>query len=282
MKIIISFENRVRPDSTGVYFLLAAAQLGHEVVHVLPEHIQDVKPGDADLYLKVDDGLSNQVWNANLHPSAYYAIDTHIDVGWRLNFAGSGNFDYVFTAQEEGSRLPWSCKDVSWVPLGCDPDSHHVGEREKVYDGCFIGNFHTAYANKRIDTVHEFFKNTPKPYFGNRMFKEMAEKYSQSKLVLNQAINGDLNMRFFEALCSGSCLVTDRLPDLEKLGFVDGVHYAGYSSLPELGEVVRDLLSNDEKREGIARNGRRAATQHTYAARVKTILEKLAVPQETN
>lgn len=281
MKIIISFENRVRPDSTGVYFLQAAKQMGHEVAHVLPDDIHKIKPNDADFFLKVDDGLSSQVWNKELHPSAYYVIDTHLETDWRIKFAKDGDFDWVYTAQNDGIKLHWGeYRYRQWLPLACDPELHHVGEREKVYDGAFIGNFHTEHAGKRIDTVNKFFKHTPKPYFGNRTFYEMAEKYAQSKLVLNQAINGDVNMRFFEALCSGSCLVSDRLPDLERLGFVDGVHYAGYSSLAELGSVVDDLLANDEKREGIARNGRRIATQHTYAARVKTILEKLPKLQE--
>lgn len=254
----------------------AFKHLGHEVIHVLPEDIHKVKPGDADLYFKCDDGIPGQTWNPELHPSAYYAIDVHLDTDWRVKFAADGKFDHVAVAQYCGLDLPWNNEDVSLLPLGCDPEIHHVGEREKIYDGCFIGNFHTQYASKRIDTVHAFFENCPKPYFGNRTYKEMAEKYAQSKLVLNQAIHNDpLNMRFFETLCSGSCLVSERPKEGQDLGLLDGVHYAGYSSLDELRSVVKDLLSNDAKREGIAANGRRAATQHTYATRVRTLLDRI-------
>ena len=275
MKIIVSYEDRIRPDSTGVYFTRAAQQLGHEVRHVYPDDISNVKPGEADFYLKVDDGINTQVWNPELHPSAYYAIDVHLDTDWRLKFAEAGKFDYVTVCQSCGLYLPWHV-NPSYLALGCDPEVHHVGEREKIYDGCFIGNFHTQHAGKRIETVHAFFDVVPKLYFGNRMFREMTEKYAQSKLVLNQAINNDpLNMRFFEALCSGSCLVSPLIPDNQNvgLGFIEGVHYAGYSSNEHLREVVIDLLANDEKREGIARNGRRIATQHTYAVRLRTLLE---------
>lgn len=276
MKIIVSFENRIRPDSTGVYFLRAAARLGHEAAHVLPEDIYKVKPGDADFFFKCDDGIPGQVWNPSLHPSAYQVIDTHIESDWRVKFASDGKFDVVGVAQPEGITLPWNNPCVFWSPLGCDPEMHHVGERDKVYDGCFIGNFHTEYANRRMQTVHEFFRLCHKPYFGNRTFKEMAEKFAQSKLVLNQSINGDrFNMRFFEAMCSGSCLVTERLKESYTLGFADGVHYAGYSSIEELREVVKDLLSNDEKREGIARNGRLASIRHTYWSRMVDFFNKL-------
>lgn len=260
--------------------LRAFRNLGHEVTHVLPENIHKVNTGDADFYFKCDDGLSNQVWNNELHPSCYYVIDTHIETDWRIKFSNEGKFDQVRVAQRLGVDLAWDTKDVSWLPLGCDEEMHYVGEREKVYDGCFIGNFHTQYGGKRVEAVHAFFEEMKKPYFGNRTFRDMTEKYAQSKLVLNQAINGDVNMRFLEALCSGSCLVSDRLPDLEVLGFVDGVNYAGYSSLHELKEVVKDLLSNDDKRENIARNGRIASRQHTYTVRMKQILDRLPKTQE--
>jgi spore maturation protein CgeB len=280
MKIIVSFEDRIRPDSTGVYFVRAAQQLGHETFHVYPEDIHKVKPGDADFFLKVDDGLASQVWNPELHPSAYYAIDVHLDTDWRLRFAEHGKFDYVTVAQSCGLDLPWHV-NPSYLALGCDPEIHHVGERDKVYDGAFIGNFHTEHAGKRIEAVNEFFNHTPKPYFGNRMFREMTEKYAQSKIVFNQAINKDVGMRPFEAMCSGSCLVSPRLPDMERLGFIDGVHYAAYSGIDEIGPIVKELLSNDDKREGIARNGRRASISHTYAVRLRELLEKIPILQES-
>lgn len=279
MKIIVSYEDRIRSDSTGIYFKRAAEQLGHEVVHIYPENIHKLTPGCADFFLKVDDGIDNQVWNQELHPSAYYAIDVHLDTAWRLKFAAAGKFDYVTVAQSIGLDLPWHV-NPSYLALGCDAELHHVGQREKIYDGAFIGNFHTEHAGKRIDTVHAFFEECPKVYFGNRMFREMTEKYAQSKLVLNQAINKDVGMRPFEVMCSGSCLVSPRLADMERLGLIDGVHYAAYSDLDELRSVVRDLLSNDEKREGIARNGRRIATQHTYSVRLRELLEKLPKLQE--
>lgn len=281
MKIIVSFDDRIRPDSTGVYFLSAAHQLGHEVKHVYPENISSVKSGDADFFLKVDDGISSQVWNPELHPSAYYAIDVHLDTDWRLKFADKGKFDYVTVAQSVGLTLPWHVKP-HYLALGCDPEVHFVGEREKLYDGCFIGNFHTEHANKRIEAVHEFFSVCNKLYFGNRTFREMTEKYSQSKIVFNQAINADVGMRVFEALCSGSCLVSPWLPDMDRLGIIDGVHYAGYSDLNEMKRICKELLENDTKREEIARNGRLISSSHTYAVRLKELLEKIPILQEIN
>ena len=83
-------------------------------------------------------------------------------------------------------------------------------------------------------------------------------------------------MRVFEAMCSGSCLVTDKVPDIDKLGFVDGVHYAGYNGPGDLTELVKYLLAHPEEREIIAAAGRaEVLAKHTYAHRMTVLLEKI-------
>ena len=276
MKILVSLETRVRPDSTGVYIVEAFRQMGHEVAHVLPEKIMDVH-GGFDLYVKVDDGQRVTQWNPELHPSAYYAIDTHIESDWRIALAREGRFDSVSVVHSQGLALDWGRDDVYWNPVGCDPKIHYVGAREKRFDGCAIMNFHNNLAGPRVEALDGFFRGCPGPiFFGNRIFQEVSEKYAESRLVFNRSINGDANMRVFEALCSGSCLVTDRVPDLAKLGLVDGVHFAGYNGPGDAEELVRHLLAHPEERERIAAAGRdEVIARHTYAHRMETLLKRL-------
>lgn len=273
MKILVCYECRVRPDSTGVYFYQAFKQLGHEVDHCLPENIHNIK-GGYDLYFKCDDGIRSS-WNKDLHPSVYQVIDTHIESDWRVKLASEGEFDLVAVAQKEGLNLPWTNKKVIWGPLGCDWDAHCVGPREKKYDVAAIMNFHSQYAAGRIDLVHELFKAVPNFFFGGRMFHEMAEKFSESRLVFNAPLNKDLNMRHFEAMASGSVLVSERLEDAAELGFIDGVHYAGYSSKEEMIKVVADLLKDSAKMDYLAKNGHSEVRNHTYTKRVENILQEL-------
>lgn len=275
MKILVSLETRVRPDSTGIYIIEAFKQLGHEVTHVLPEHIRDIH-GGYDLYVKVDDGQRVTQWNPELHPSAYYCIDTHIESDWRIALAREGRFDSVSVVHSEGLKLDWRRDDVYWNPVGADPRIHYVGPRAKKYDGCFIGNFHNGLAGPRIEALDAFFRECPSIFFGNRMFHEMAEKYAESKLVFNRSINGDANMRVFEALCSGSCLITDRVPDLHRLGLVEGVHYVGYDTHIGAAAAANALLKDEDRRERIAAAGREIVLKnHLYAHRAQLLLEKL-------
>lgn len=276
MKILVSLETRVRPDSTGVYIVEAFRQLGHEVAHVLPENMHTIH-GGFDLYVKVDDGQRVTQWNPELHPSAYYCIDTHIESDWRIALARDGRFDAVSVVHSDGLKLDWGRDDVYWNPVACDPNIHYVGAREKRFDGCAIMNFHNGLAGPRVQALDGFFRGCAGPiFFGNRIFQEVTEKYAESRLVFNRSIAGDANMRVFEAMCSGSCLVTDTVPDLEKLGLVEGVHFAGYKGPGDLEELVKHLLRDDETRERIAAAGRaEVLARHTYAHRMETLLKRL-------
>lgn len=280
MRVLVSFEGRVRPDSTGFYLVNAFRNLGHVVDHITPDLISEVR-GGYDLYVRCDDGIKGLGWNPELHPSAYVAIDTHIETDWRLKLVEDGKFDLVTVAQSDGLKLPWASRAI-YNPLGCDQEKHYNPAAAKKYDGCFIGNFHNGLAGPRIEMLDEFFKSCPGPiFYGQRGPDEFPRIYSQSKLVFNRSINGDLNMRVFEALCSGSCLVTDEVPDLHRIGLVSGVHYAGYTDKESLRRVVSELLQDENKRECIARNGRAVSTDHTYSKRMEVIINEL-VKEKTN
>ena len=91
----------------------------------------------------------------------------------------------------------------------------------------------------------------------SRILEEMALFYSRCRIAFNRSLNEDLNMRVFEALCSGSMLLTDRLPvesGLERL-FQDRDHLVLYDD-DSLEGLVSYYLENVEEREAIAAKGR--------------------------
>lgn len=273
MKICVCFEGRVRPDSTGFYFLKAFKDLGHEVTHVYPDQINTVKPVDFDLFFRCDDGLSDAGWNPELHPSIYYVIDTHLETDWRLALAKNGKFDHIFTAQKAGVSLPWHTP-AHWIPLGCDPDLHNVGPREKKYDVAFIGNFHSRYAGRRMEYLDKLFRALPNFFFGSRMFKEMAEKYAEAKIVFNCSLNQDINMRVFEGMASGSVLLTDRIPEMAEIGLVDGIHYVGYSNIEEMLALAK-VIANGSFKDVPTQGQKLALGAHTYKHRCEAMLKKI-------
>lgn len=276
MKILITSENRVRHDSTGEYFKRAFKELlgEHNVLCMYNEELKDAPKG-LDLYLKIDDGLDTHTFPEELHPSAYYIIDSHLDVDWRRKLADKANMDNLFFAQKKGMLLDWHTKNKAWVPLAAEKESHYVGVKPKKYDTCFIGYFHSKYARERVEYVHELFKTVPNFYFsqGSRFFKDMAGKFAESKIVFNKSLNQDINMRFFEGSCSGSALMSDYIEEAKELGFRADVDYIAYDTIQDMKDKAEWYLKHDTVRERLAYSGMQFVhDNHLYKHRAEQIL----------
>jgi hypothetical protein len=73
-----------------------------------------------------------------------------------------------------------------------------------------------------------------------------AGEFAQAQITFNCSLNGDLNMRVFEVLVAGGCLLTDRLgaaTGLERL-FVDGRDLILYDDSPDLLAKASHYLAN--------------------------------------
>jgi len=96
----------------------------------------------------------------------------------------------------------------------------------------------------------------------------------KSKIVFNHSINNDLNMRFFEALCSGGLLLTDKITNGVQELFAEKFHYVNYRSKKDAIAKINYYLKNEKKRKLIALRGQKSAIKHhTYWHRTKKILD---------
>jgi SAM-dependent methyltransferase len=125
-----------------------------------------------------------------------------------------------------------------------------------------------------IDLIRKRFRNT---FVGQRFFDDMARTYSASRIVFNRSIANDVNMRVFEALASGSLLMTN---DLSTNGqaelFQDGIHLATYTHPEEMLDKIAYYLAHEPIRERIAAAGRQEAfAKHTYRHRMETLLREV-------
>ncbi|MBT3922101.1 MAG: glycosyltransferase [Nitrospina sp.] len=241
-----------------------------KVMEELPEGWQP------DFYLWIETGLSDipsDLGSFDL-PKVCYLIDTHIHYERHLEIAE--NFDFVFLAQKAyvPQMVRAGIKNVMWLPLACDPEIHAKVEVEKEFDVGFVGSISLTPDRRRnlLERLQKQFDLKPQRKFMN----EMAEHYSKSHIIFNNAINNDLNMRVFEALCSGSLLVTDSAPGsgLDEL-FLDKKHLVIYQD-ENLEEVVSYYLQNKEHRERISIEGRKEVlARHTYGHRTDAIIKFL-------
>jgi spore maturation protein CgeB len=204
-------------------------------------------------------------------PTIFYAIDTHL--AFFSHQAVASLFDLVFVAQKEFVEplKRTGCKNVFWLPLACDSEIHRRYDLPKIYDVCFLGSLYPQRKQllKRLSCKF-------KVYQGYKLFNELTRFYSQSKIVFNKSINNDLNMRIFEAMSSGSMLLTDKLINngLEDL-FRDRQHLVLYKE-DNLEYLTEYYLAHESEREKIAACGRdNVLSNHTYEHRAKQVIDTL-------
>jgi|GEM_PF-2880738 len=272
-RVALIFDNVVRPDTTGIYCLRALRSIA-QVTHVQPSELAALNRGDFDLYLYIDDGLKYPL-RPDLHPSALWAIDTHLMPERLLRRAAAA--DYVFAAQRDGAVLlrEHGINCVAWMPLACDPDIHCCHAVPKELDVCFVGHLSTPGRQELAALIRQKFSNS---FVGQRFFAEMAQTYSSSRIVLNLSIRNDINMRVFEALACGSLLITNDLRS-NGLGELFDIHnhLAVYHDIQELVALIQRYVSNEPLREQIAAAGRKEAlAYHTYAHRMRAVLSQVA------
>ncbi|HEX4613842.1 MAG TPA: glycosyltransferase, partial [Urbifossiella sp.] len=268
-RVAVLFDDRSRPDTTGGYCLRAARALA-EAVHVYPHEADRVRPGEFDLFLRVDDSLDTPIPTI-LRPLAWWAIDTHLNFDRCL--AQAGTADLTFAAQRAGAAAlaQAGVANATWLPLACDPSVHRPHNIPKTHDVSFIGNMFPGPRSDLLDLIR---RQYPSHFVGRAYFDDMARAYSASRTVFNRSIRDDLNMRVFEALACGSLLLTNDLPDSGQPDlFRDGVHLATYRDPDELLDKLAFYLARPEPRSRVEAVGRReAAERHTYRHRMEAIL----------
>ncbi|MHB8421932.1 MAG: CgeB family protein [Leptospirales bacterium] len=203
---------------------------------------------------------------------ACYLIDTHLHPERHLEM--SRPFDVVFLAQKSfvDSFSAKLGKPVFWLPLACDPEMHTPVPVQEEWDLVFAGSIQSPLQDRarRLKRLGLRFSVRSERVF----LKEMSRFLSSGRILFNASVRNDLNMRVFESLAIGKCLLTDDAPGLSDL-FEGGRDLMVYDDRT-LVETARFLLENPEVRQKIAMSGRKKVLElHTYldrAVQLKTTL----------
>ena len=230
---------------------------------------------EPDVYLWIDSGAHEiEAGIGKIKaPKVAYIIDSHVSPELRLAMAR--HFDCVFMAHK--AQLPFfkenGIENVHWMPLACWPPLHEVDVQERTCDVAYVGSFSIEEDDRRRVLLGRVAERFPNSIVGRRWPREMARIYAQSKIVVNACFNNDVNMRVFEALASGSLLITDPAEGLEEL-FTDGEHLVIYRNDEELLDVIQYYLEHPEERERIAAAGRELVlAKHTYRHRLDAMMK---------
>lgn len=224
-----------------------------------------------DLYLWVESVGGHYPLNlaAITCPKVCYLIDSHLNLPMHLDWAQQ--FDMVFIAQREYlDEFRKQGTKAYWLPLGCDPEVHCRAGLEKSYPIGFVGGVQPG---SRRETLLTVLSSRIPVHYERCFWDDMARLFSRSKIVFNEAVKNDLNMRVFEVMSTGTLLLTDmaRNSGQDEL-FRDGEDYAVYRD-SNVSDVARFYLDNEDLRERIAARGQRLVhNAHTYGHRIEDLI----------
>ena len=180
-----------------------------------------------------------------------------------IGYAKGAHYDFVLSANNR-QHLHWFIEagltNVAWLPGLKVISRRRPFFTERKAHVCFFGRsgkFHVRRAEflaewqKREAFSLAVMDGTP---------DEAADAYANSAVSLNYSLNGDLNMRVFEVLSAGGCLLTDRLSKQSGLDLLleEGKDFVGYDGLDECIDKARFLLNHPHTALAIARAGNAA------------------------
>jgi len=242
--------------------------------------------GKFDLHGLIDwgeDGLNIPLNWEIPHPNFYWIADSHLGYDYRLKRARQ--FDHVFASHKPSitrmieDGIPR--ERIHYLPWAAEPFCYRPYPIIEKWDWCFIGYLNNDF---RIDLIDRFCKEFPvgaRGYLGWRnaavtgynILEDAAKKMSQSRLILNESIQDDLNMRVFEALACRKLLLTEDVPAIHD-HFKDGEHLVTFKTIDQAVELAKELLADPVKRNRIAEAGyQEFLSKHTYMHRAKEILK---------
>ena len=214
-------------------------------------------------------------------PTVALLGDTHTQRDWRLAYARHVDHAFVtFNRAHAPLVRDRHGRPARWLPAACDPAVHRPFDVEPVFDVVFVGQTHRHWHPDRVRLLERLAAAGLRLWVGTEILDEMALTFCRGRLVFNRSLAGDLNMRVFEALATGRCLLTDRLPPEAGLAelLTDRVHLVCYGE-DDLEALARYYLDHPAEREAIARQGRaEVLRRHTYRHRVATLLAAVLGP----
>jgi 2-polyprenyl-3-methyl-5-hydroxy-6-metoxy-1,4-benzoquinol methylase/tetratricopeptide (TPR) repeat protein/glycosyltransferase involved in cell wall biosynthesis len=212
-----------------------------------------------------------------------------------------GDWNLLWTSfQDDLKRFDWIVSDkagvevirraghtnVDYWPMFCYETLTHrrIDGLERIYDVTIVGNLNHDIQRKRSHYLRRI--SALNDRYTVRIFTGVwGEEYnrvlSQSKIVFNQSIRGEMNMRAYEATACGALLFFEE-ENLEIRDFFqDRVECVLYND-GNLEELIEYYLTHDEERERIAEAGYQRVQQETqrhHFERLVTLLkEKNVIP----
>lgn len=328
MKILFSSYFNPTYINTSVYRERALRQLGHDVISfhdrafLLPGRIRQkigflaewdlrrLNRSFVNTALKEKPDLCMIVGGYRILLSSLHAIrkagiklvlwTTDAPVQFENVVETASSYDFIFCAGTEAVDIlsAEGCKNVAWLPFGCDPQYHRPvelseSERDELAkDLVFVGAHYPNRANI-LEAIADldlgvwgpnwnFLDNhcmlRKKAVDARINYDSWVRIYSAARIVLvihfqdSSVPCHQASPKLYEALACGSFVLVDAQKDAEAL-FEDGKHVVFFKNSQDLRDKISYYLGHADERERIARQGyQEVLDKHTYTHRMQEML----------
>ena len=203
-------------------------------------------------------------WTIDCHCGGiprYYAFSKKSKINIHLN-----------SSEQYIQNFAGACDKAYWFPNAYPDDLiEHNSDIKKSVDIGFCGSM--------IADRPQWTSLLEKRY-GNRfkkdifvIGKDMVDAVNSYKISINKSIADDLNYRTFETLGTKTFLITNSVPNIDRI-FTNNQHCVIYDSFEDMVSKIDYYLAHPEQVNSIADAGyQHVKSKHTYFERAKLLLE---------
>ncbi|MDD2896230.1 MAG: glycosyltransferase [Aliarcobacter sp.] len=204
----------------------------------------------------------------------------------------ANKFDHLFYTDsfflEDGKNFNFP--NGSYLPLAVNENRFFDKNQKREERLLFIASYTKQRMEflKQINSIYlkligakwqkDYLKKHTEYVDKNININQVVEEYNSSQFILNikhehNVVNG-LNMRTFESIASGGCLLQDYVKDIE-INFEINKNILVYNNIEELNELILKMRKDKLTMNNLIKNGKELVLkEHTYKNRVNKILEQ--------
>jgi len=210
------------------------------------------------------------VYSAPRYSVLWYQDDIFVTEHGKKDILNLGwAFDKVYTFDKCSLEMykQLGVRDVDWLPLACDPETHMPMDMPKEINISMVGHMFP----NRQQLYEKLNKSFDKILFTTD-YQRYPEIVAKSKINLNLGIGPTgIQMRVFELLSMKSFVISNDISD-GKL-FEDKKHLVYYTD-DTICDLISHYLQNEDECMQIANEGHKEVLdKHTYRHKVRKIIE---------
>jgi len=207
------------------------------------------------------------------HRLAAYCIDTPLNTFWLRHALALCDDVFVDQLSSVAALRAWGIA-ATWLPL-CAFENDFMPPVTQEHFLTFVGRV-TEHRLKRRNLLRLLQKHFPITIVESVSHRQMLELFARSQVVLNENLFGGLTLRVFQALASGSLLLTEAGGQGLDAHFTDGEHLVAFDAT-NVCDILEDLRRDTERCREIGRRGQALCRKrHTSLARARAFMAAIA------